>query len=55
MTKIHLESCAKHNKKSWTRNETYIKELTPYFSGKDLGQITPLDIENYKKRAKGKG
>jgi len=49
MAKLYLENYAKHNKKSWKRDETCIKNLMPHFKGKYLDEISPLDIENYKK------
>jgi len=49
MARIYLETYAKPNKRSWTRDETCIKNLSPYFAHKYLHEITPLDIEHYKK------
>ena len=46
----YLETYAKPNKRSWTRDETCIKNLSPYFANKYLHEITPLDIERYKKK-----
>jgi len=48
MAQIYLETYAKPNKRSWTRDETCIKNLSPYFAQKYLHEITPLDIEKYK-------
>lgn len=41
---------AKVNKKSWGRDESSLKHLKPFFKDKLLSQITPKDIEEYKKK-----
>ena len=40
----------KINKKSWGRDESSLKHLKPFFKDKLLSQITPKDIEAYKKK-----
>lgn len=49
MARTYLESYSKPHKKSWRRDETCINNLLPHFEGKLLHEITPLDIDNYKK------
>ncbi|MCD6219046.1 tyrosine-type recombinase/integrase [Candidatus Calescamantes bacterium] len=47
--KEFLEVYSKPNKRSWKRDEISIKHLSKFFGGKYLSEITPYDIENYKK------
>ena len=54
MANLYLENYSKPNKRSWTRDETCIKNLNPYFGEKYLSEITPLDIERYKKERRQK-
>ena len=47
--RVYLETYSKPNKRSWTRDETSIKNLTALFGKKYLHEVTPLSIEQYKK------
>jgi len=40
---------SKPNKRSSWRNEISVKHLTSYFGKKSIQEITPLDVEKYKK------
>lgn len=50
MTDLYLENYSKPNKKSSRRDATSISNLKPFFAGKYLHEITPLDMEKYKKK-----
>jgi integrase len=50
MTDLYLENYSKPNKKSSRRDATSINNLKPFFAGIHLHEITPLDIEKYKKK-----
>ncbi len=54
MTDLYLENYSKPNKKSSRRDVTSINNLKPFFGGKYLHEITPLDMEKYKRRRQGK-
>ena len=54
MANLYLENYSKPNKRSWTKDETCIKNLNPYFGEKYLSEITPLDIGKYKKERRQK-
>ena len=54
MTELYLENYSKPNKKSSRRDVTSINNLEPFFAGKYLHEITPLDMEKYKRRRRGK-
>ena len=54
MTDLYLENYSKPNKKSSRRDVTSINNLKPFFAGKYLHEITPLDMEKYKKKRQGK-
>jgi len=45
-----LENYSKVNKRSWKRDQLSIKHLKKFFGNKKLYEITPQDIENYKKK-----
>lgn len=53
MTEIYLENYSKPNKKSSRRDVTSINNLKPFFAGKYLHEITPLDMEKYKRKRQG--
>jgi integrase len=50
MTELYLGNYSKPNKKSSRRDVTSINNLKSFFAGKYLHEITPLDIEKYKRR-----
>jgi len=50
MTDLYLENYSKPNKKSSRRDITSINNLKPFFAGKYLHEIIPLDMEKYKKK-----
>ncbi len=50
MTGLYLENYSKPNKKSSRRDVTSINNLKPFFAGKYLHEITPLDMEKYKRK-----
>ncbi len=54
MTDLYLENYSKPNKKSSRRDVTSINNLKPFFAGKYLHEITPLDMEKYKRGRQGK-
>jgi len=54
MTELYLENYSKPNKKSSRRDVTSVNNLKPFFAGKYLHEITPLDMEKYKRRRQGK-
>ncbi len=54
MTDLYLENYSKPNKKSSRREVTSINNLKTFFAGKYLHEITPLDIEKYKRGRQGK-
>lgn len=54
MTELYLENYSKPNKKSSRRDVTSINNLKPFFAGKYLHEITPLDMEKYKRGRQGK-
>ncbi len=49
MTELYLENYSKPNKKSSRRDVTSINNLKAFFPGKYLHEITPLDMEKYKR------
>ncbi|TET62236.1 site-specific integrase, partial [Candidatus Aerophobetes bacterium] len=49
MGKLFLENYSKPNKRSWRRDEEIVGHLVDFFKGKNLYEITPLDIEKYKR------
>jgi len=53
MTDLYLENYSKPNKKSSRRDVTSINNLKPFFEGKYLHEVTPLDMEKYKRRRQG--
>ncbi len=53
MTNLYLENYSKPNKKSSRRDVTSINNLKPFFAGKYLHEITPLDMEKYKRGRQG--
>jgi len=53
MTELYLENYSKPNKKSSRRDVTSINNLKPFFAGKYLHEITPLDMEKYKRGRQG--
>ncbi len=53
MTDLYLENYSKPNKKSSRRDVTSINNLKPFFAGKYLHEITPLDMEKYKRGRQG--
>jgi len=53
MTELYLENYSKPNKKSSRRDVTSINNLKPFFAGKYLHEITPLDMEKYKRGRHG--
>lgn len=53
MTELYLENYSKPNKKSSRRDVTSINNLKPFFAGKYLYEITPLDMEKYKRGRQG--
>ncbi len=54
MAELYLENYSKPNKKSSRRDVTSINNLKPFFAEKYLHEITPLDMEKYKKGRQGK-
>jgi excisionase family DNA binding protein len=46
--KEFLELHSKQNKRSWTRDETSLNSLIPFFKDKALREITPEDVERFK-------
>jgi len=52
MAKTYLEAYSKPNKRSSRRDEGIVKNLLPFFGGRYLYEITPLDVENYKRKRK---
>jgi len=50
MGKLFLENYSKPNKRSWRRNEEIVDHLVDFFKGRYLYEITPLDIEKYKRK-----
>jgi excisionase family DNA binding protein len=47
--KLYIDNYAKSNKRSWRCDDYCIDaHLKPYFGKKDLGAITPLDVEAYR-------
>jgi len=53
MTELYLENYSKPNKKSSRRDVTSINNLKPFFAAKYLHEITPLDMEKYKRERQG--
>ncbi len=53
ITNLYLENYSKPNKKSSRRDVTSINNLKPFFAGKYLHEITPLDMEKYKRERQG--
>ncbi len=53
MADLYLEDYSKPNKRSSRRDATSINNLKPFFGEKYLHEITPLDIEKYKRRRQG--
>jgi len=53
VTELYLENYSKPNKKSSRRDVTSINNLKPFFAGKYLHEITPLDMEKYKRGRQG--
>jgi len=53
MTDLYPENYSKPNKKSSRRDVTSINNLKPFFTGKYLHEITPLDMEKYKRGRQG--
>ncbi len=51
MADLYLDNYSKPNKKSSRRDVTSINNLKPFFAGKYLHEITPLDMEKYKRRS----
>ena len=49
---VYIENYAKPNKSSAWRDEISIEHLNHFFGGKCLYEITPLDIEGYKRKRK---
>ena len=47
--RVYLETYSRPNKRSWTRDETSMKNRNVFFRRKYLHEITPLSIEQYKK------
>jgi len=54
MTDLYLENYSKPNKKSSRRDVTSINNLKPFFAEKYLHEITPLDVEKYKRERQSK-
>jgi len=50
MGKLFLENYSRPNKRSWRRDEEIVGHLVDFFKGKYLHEITPLDIEKYKRK-----
>ncbi len=50
MAKLYLEAYSKPNKRSSWRDEISVKHLESFFGTKSLYAITPLDVEQYKKK-----
>ena len=50
MGKLFLENYSRPNKTSWRRDEEIVGHLVDFFKGKYPHEITPLDIENYKRQ-----
>jgi len=48
MGETYMEAYSRPNKRSSARDETSLKNLTGFFGGKYLHEITSLDIEKYK-------
>jgi len=44
----YLDNYAKVNKRSWTRDQTSLNNLKPFFKGMFLSNITAASIEKYK-------
>lgn len=54
--KLYIDNYAKSNKRSWRCDDYCIDaHLKPYFGKKDLGEITPLDVESYRAQRLEKG
>ena len=53
MTELYLENYSKPNKKSSRRDVTSINNLKPFLAGKYLHEVTPLDMEKYKRGRQG--
>jgi len=47
--RTYLETHAKPNKRSWKRDADIIETLNRFFNQKTLQEITPFDVENYKR------
>jgi len=50
MGKLFLENYSKPNKRSWRRDEEIVGHLVDFFKGKNLHEVSPLDIEKYKRQ-----
>jgi len=50
MAKLYLEVYSKPNKRSSWRDEISVKHLQSFFGRRNLHEITPLDVEKYKKK-----
>ncbi len=50
MAKLYLEAYSKPNKRSSWRDEISVKHLESFFGRRSLYTITPLDVEQYKKK-----
>jgi len=50
MGKLFLENYSKPNKRSWRRDEEIVGHLVDFFKSKNLHEISPLDIEKYKRK-----
>ena len=48
MAKTYIDAYSKPNKRSFRRDEISLKNLTSFFGGKYLHEITSLDIEKYR-------
>ncbi|MCF7875357.1 MAG: site-specific integrase [Candidatus Omnitrophica bacterium] len=46
--KDYIEIYSKHNKKDWKKDLTRLRSLKPFFKGKYLSIIKPLQVEQYK-------
>jgi integrase len=44
----YIEVYSKHNKKDWKKDLTRLRPLKPFFAGKYLYMIKPLEVEQYK-------
>ena len=50
MGKLFLENYSKPNKRSWRRDEEIVGHLVDFFKGRYLQEISPLNIEKYKRK-----